>query len=134
MSGFTGKNVHFDDTYLHVELEDGRIISTPMKWYPELEAAPVKVIRDYCFICDGTGIEWPAIDYHLSIEAMLKGPPQPNEITAAAMQELLAGKGHSTESLDCLKEFYSGPNFSNTEIKSFSGQDALDIQKAMRDE
>ena len=25
-------------------------------------------------------------------------------------------------------------DFSNTEIKSFSGQDALDIQKAMRDE
>ena len=89
MSGFTGKNVHFDDTYLHVELEDGRIISTPMKWYPELVAAPVKAIRNYCFICDGAGIEWPTIDYHLSIEAMLKAPPQPNEITAAAMQELL---------------------------------------------
>jgi hypothetical protein len=72
MRGFTGKNVHFDDTHLHVELEDGRIISTPMKWYPELEAAPVKAIRNYCFICDGAGIEWPTIDYHLSIEAMFK--------------------------------------------------------------
>ena len=28
-----GKSVHFDDRYLHVELEDGRIILTPMSWY-----------------------------------------------------------------------------------------------------
>lgn len=25
----------------------------------------------YRFICRGTGIEWPELDYHLSIEAML---------------------------------------------------------------
>jgi hypothetical protein len=28
-----GKSVHFDDRYLHVELEDGRVILTPMSWY-----------------------------------------------------------------------------------------------------
>ncbi|MBV1789414.1 DUF2442 domain-containing protein [Marinobacterium sp. D7] len=74
MAGLAGKSVHFDDSYLHVELEDGRIISTPMTWYPELESAPVKAVRNYRFICDATGIEWPEIDYHLSIEAMLKSP------------------------------------------------------------
>lgn len=42
MRGFTGRNVHFDDMHLHVELEDGRIISTPTQWYLELEAAPVR--------------------------------------------------------------------------------------------
>ena len=26
-----GKEVHFDDEYLHVKLEDNRIISTPME-------------------------------------------------------------------------------------------------------
>ena len=30
-----GKTVHFDDRYLHVELEDGRIILTPMSWYKD---------------------------------------------------------------------------------------------------
>jgi hypothetical protein len=25
----------------------------------------------YKFICQGTGIEWPDLDYHLSIESML---------------------------------------------------------------
>ena len=32
-----GKTVHFDDRYLHVELEDGRIILTPMSWYKDLQ-------------------------------------------------------------------------------------------------
>ena len=34
-----GKTVRVDDRYLHVELEDGRIISTPIAWYKELQSA-----------------------------------------------------------------------------------------------
>jgi len=70
-----GKSVHFDDRHLHVELEDGRIISTPMPWYPELLAATVEPLAAYTFICRGTGIEWPSLDYPLSIESMLAAPP-----------------------------------------------------------
>jgi hypothetical protein len=66
-----GKSVHFDDRYLHVELEDGRAILTPMLWYKELQAATFKQLVNYQFICQGTGIEWPDLDYHLSIESML---------------------------------------------------------------
>lgn len=66
-----GKSVHFDDRYLHVELEDGRLISTPMAWYSELQDASVKEVSNYVFICQATGIEWPNLDYHLSIESML---------------------------------------------------------------
>lgn len=72
MLGFTGKSVHFDDTFLHVDLADGRRISTPLAWYPELEQASFKVLKNYRFICDGTGIEWEPIDYQLSIEMMLQ--------------------------------------------------------------
>lgn len=71
MSGLAGKKVHFDDNYLHVDLADGRRISTPIQWYPELEQASIKTLKSYQFICDATGIEWPDIDYQLSIEAML---------------------------------------------------------------
>lgn len=70
MSSLKGKAVHFDERYLHVELADGRIISTPMDWYPELKKASLTQLANYSFICQGTGIEWPDIDYHLSIEAM----------------------------------------------------------------
>ena len=72
MSSLIGKAVHFDERYLHVELADGRIISTPMQWYPELQKASLTQLMDYHFICRGTGIEWPELDYHLSVEAMFK--------------------------------------------------------------
>ncbi|WP_074454265.1 DUF2442 domain-containing protein [Marinobacter sp. X15-166B] len=80
MPGFKGKSVHVDDRHLHVELQDGRVISTPIHWYEELEKASISEIRQYRFICDGTGIEWACLDYHLSIEAMLTGS---NRRTAA---------------------------------------------------
>ena len=66
-----GKTVRFDDLYLHVELADGRVISTPMNWYEELQNATFKQIANCHFICGNTGIEWPDIDYHLNIESML---------------------------------------------------------------
>jgi len=66
-----GKSVHVDDRYLHVELEDGRIISTPMTWYKELQNATLKQLVNYQFICQNTGIEWNELDYHLGIEGML---------------------------------------------------------------
>ncbi|MBI2353939.1 MAG: DUF2442 domain-containing protein [Deltaproteobacteria bacterium] len=69
-SSIKGKSVHFDERYLHVELADKRIISTPMEWYPELGNASFEQLKNYHFICRGTGIEWPDIDYHLSIESM----------------------------------------------------------------
>jgi len=68
-----GKTIHFDDRYLHVELEDGRIISTPIDWYPELQKASFEQLKRYRFICRGTGIEWSELDYHLSIESMILG-------------------------------------------------------------
>ena len=60
-----GKSVTFDNRYLHVELTDGRVISTPLAWYPELINATTNTLGEYHFICQGTGIEWEALDYHL---------------------------------------------------------------------
>ena len=66
-----GKRVRFDPDFLHVTLADGRVISTPMAWYPELRQARLADLARHRFICDRTGIEWPTLDYHLSIESML---------------------------------------------------------------
>ena len=66
-----GKELHFDDEYLHVKLEDGRIISTPMAWYEPLQKASINQLKNYRFICMNTGIEWEELDYHLSIDGML---------------------------------------------------------------
>lgn len=71
----TGKAIRIDQQYLHVDLADGRIISTPLHWYRELQNADEACRTDYRFICGGTGIEWPQLDYQLSIESMLIGIP-----------------------------------------------------------
>ena len=73
MSGLMmGEEVHFDDEYLHVKLEDGRIISTPIEWYQPLKNASIAQLKEYRFICQKSGIEWEKLDYHLSIESMLE--------------------------------------------------------------
>jgi hypothetical protein len=68
--------VQMDDSYLHVTLEDGRIISTPMKWYKPLLKATLLELKNYKFICLGTGIEWEEFDYQLSVEGMLQSTSQ----------------------------------------------------------
>ena len=67
-----GKEVHFDEEYLHVKLEDNRIISTPIEWYEPLKKATIEQLKNYKLICLNTGIEWESIDYHLNIESMLE--------------------------------------------------------------
>ncbi|OQY57619.1 MAG: hypothetical protein B6245_16130 [Desulfobacteraceae bacterium 4572_88] len=58
MNTFRGKTVYSDAQHLHVELEDGRVISTPMEWYEDLQKASPDQLSDYQFICQNTGIEW----------------------------------------------------------------------------
>ena len=73
MSGLIkGKEVHFDEEYLHVKLADNRIISTPLDWYEPLKKATISQLKDYKLICMDTGIEWESLDYHLNIESMLE--------------------------------------------------------------
>ncbi len=71
-----GKSVRMDDRYLQVELEDGRIIMTPMAWYPELLQATPAQLANHRLICQSTGIEWPDLDYQLNIAVMLEAPQQ----------------------------------------------------------
>jgi hypothetical protein len=52
-----GKAVHFNDTYLIVELKDGRKIYTPLEWYPELQKLFLSQFINYEFICQNTGID-----------------------------------------------------------------------------
>ena len=71
MNGLEIKEVHFDEEYLHVKLNDDRIISTPLSWYKPLQNAKINELKNYKLICLNTGIEWEEIDYHLSLEGML---------------------------------------------------------------
>lgn len=95
MPSYQGKRVSISDRYLEVELIDGRIISTPIRWYPELQRGTLEQLIRWRFICDSTGLEWAGLNYQLSIEAMFAGEPQrqPASCEESLSSQLGSGKG-----------------------------------------
>lgn len=69
---------HIDVTAdsLTVELMDGRTLTVPLAYYPTLLRASDAQRKDCRPIGAGYGIEWPSLDYHLSIEGLIKGLPE----------------------------------------------------------
>ena len=60
---------------LTAELEDGRTISVPIVWYPRLSYSTQEERNNWCLIGKGSGIHWPDLDEHISIENLLVGSP-----------------------------------------------------------
>lgn len=63
--------VEISDTLLSVTLGDGRIISTPLDWYPRLRHATVDQLQHYQL--SPAGIHWKELDEDLSVIGMLQG-------------------------------------------------------------
>jgi hypothetical protein len=75
------KNVIIRHDTMMVELTDGRILSVPLTWYPTLVQASAKQLRVWKTCGAGTGIHWPALDYHLSVDGLLRGAPEAEGVT-----------------------------------------------------
>lgn len=75
------KNVVVRHDTLTVELTDERVISVPLTWYPTLLQATGKQLRGWKTCGAGTGIHWPALDYHLSVEGLLRGAREAEGVT-----------------------------------------------------
>ena len=67
------KAVSTDDRQLTLWLDDGRIVSAPLSWYPSLVAASPAERKLWRTSGGGYGIHWPALDYDLSVEGILAG-------------------------------------------------------------
>ena len=70
-------DVSCDAERLCVSLEDGPMISVPLRWYPRLaQATPARRARwEPCGI--GSGIHWPEIDEDLSVTGLRLGRAAP---------------------------------------------------------
>lgn len=75
------KHVVIRDDALTVKLTDERVISAPLTWYPTLLQATAKQLRAWKTCGAGTGIHWPMLDYHLSIEGLLRGAHEAEGVT-----------------------------------------------------
>lgn len=66
-------NVEVTDDHLTVHLDDGRILSTPLAWYPTLLAATPEQRARWEIVSAGLGVSWPELDEDLSLAGMLRG-------------------------------------------------------------
>ncbi len=67
------RRVSFDNVMLHCELQDGRIISVPLTWYPRLRRATLEQLNNWELIGDGEGIHWPDVNEDLPVRAFIAG-------------------------------------------------------------
>lgn len=67
----SAKAVRFDDDSMWVHLDDGRVLSVPLAWFPRLLAAAPEQ-RDQ-FELSPCGIHWDALDEDISIDGLLAG-------------------------------------------------------------
>lgn len=58
---------------LEVRLQDGRVLSVPLDWYPRLAHGSPAERRHWELIANGTGVHWPALDEDISVAGLLAG-------------------------------------------------------------
>jgi hypothetical protein len=68
-------DVYCDPEYLTVSLADGRLVQTPLWWYPRLWNATPAARQDIEVM--PMGIHWPQIDEDISVASMLTGQKAP---------------------------------------------------------
>jgi hypothetical protein len=64
-------SVQTDDEMLHVQLDDGRIISVPLEWFPRLRDATPAERENWRLIGRGVGVHWEEIDEDISVKTLL---------------------------------------------------------------
>ena len=69
------QSLELTDAELVVRLVDGRVLSTPLVWFPRLLAASSSARQHYELLGNGEGIHWPEVDEDISIAGLLAGYP-----------------------------------------------------------
>jgi pyruvate/2-oxoglutarate dehydrogenase complex dihydrolipoamide acyltransferase (E2) component len=94
--------VRVTDDELIVALVDGRTLSVPLVWYPNLLNASAEQRNDWQLIGDGEGVHWPQIDEDLSAAGLLRGIPAP-----AARPHRPRAEEIGAQAVNMAKDFYS---------------------------
>lgn len=65
------KSDDFCDEMMHVTLMDGRVISTPVAWFPSLLHATAEQRANWGIGGHGAGLHWPDLDEDLLVAGLL---------------------------------------------------------------
>jgi hypothetical protein len=67
------RSVEFDAETMHVRFADGRVLSVPLLWFPNLLSATPKQRQQYEIGGGGISLHWPKLDEDLSIAGLMAG-------------------------------------------------------------
>ena len=67
------QKVEFTDEAMQVFLKDGRVISTPMAWFPALQKATSEQRSQYEVVGGGLGLFWPELEEDILVASLLAG-------------------------------------------------------------
>jgi Protein of unknown function (DUF2442) len=84
---------------IEVVLDDGRVISAPLAWFPRLLHGSEEERSRIRFIGNGEGFHWPDLDEDVSVEALLAGLPS-TESAASLKRWLSSREGAGKEKAD----------------------------------
>lgn len=69
---------------LVVSLDDGRVLSVPLAWFPRWAHARAEQLATLELLGDGEGIHWPDIDEDVSVIGLIAGKPSGEFRTASS--------------------------------------------------
>ena len=73
-----------------MKLSDGRTLSVPLSWFPRLQHGSRAERKNFRIFAEGTTIEWPDLDEHISIASLLAG--RRSGESTDSLQRWLAGR------------------------------------------
>jgi len=78
------KNLWFDADRIYMRSSAGRVLSRPLKAYPELEEATLEQRNDFTIDEDGTAVRWESLDADMHISSFYETsePNEENEVGA----------------------------------------------------
>ena len=79
------KNLWFDGNRIYMRSTEGRILSRPLKAYPELEEATVEQRNDFVIDEDGLAIRWETLDADMHISSFYETTEPNNHNEVAEM-------------------------------------------------
>jgi hypothetical protein len=65
--------VEVNESHLVSHLDDGRILSVPLEWYPRLAHGTPREWMRYELSGRGYGVHWPDLDEDINVEGLLAG-------------------------------------------------------------
>ena len=65
--------VEVSEVHLVVEINDGRILSIPRRWYPRLDHGTPSEHANWRPLGDGYAATWPELDEFISLEGLRYG-------------------------------------------------------------